>query len=80
MNIKVLRDFVAFGVTYPAGKTAELPDDVADRAIKAGWADSDESEWPKHVGGGYYELSNGEKVKGKEAAFEAQALIGNDEE
>lgn len=25
----------------------------------------------KHVGGGYYELPNGDKVKGKEAAFEA---------
>ena len=29
-----------------------------------------ESE-PKHVGGGYYELPNGEKVKGKQAAEEA---------
>ena len=26
---------------------------------------------PKHVGGGYYELPNGERVKGKEAAEEA---------
>ena len=26
---------------------------------------------PKHVGGGYYELPNGERVKGKEAADEA---------
>lgn len=32
-------------------------------------------EFPKHTGGGYYELSNGEKVKGKEAAMEAQLLI-----
>ncbi|WP_397376367.1 hypothetical protein [Paenibacillus vietnamensis] len=29
-------------------------------------------EFPKHVGGGTFELSNGEKVRGKEAAEEAE--------
>lgn len=29
----------------------------------------------KHVGGGYYELPNGEKVKGKEKALEALAEL-----
>lgn len=33
--------------------------------------DSD-SEFPRHTGGGYFELSNGEKVKGKEAAEKAE--------
>lgn len=33
-------------------------------------------EWPKHTGGGWYELSNGEKVQGKEEAVEAQAQLG----
>ena len=33
-------------------------------------------EWPKHTGGGWYELSNGEKVQGKEEALEAQAQLG----
>lgn len=33
----------------------------------------DAVEFPKHTGGGHYELSNGEKVKGKEAAVEAEA-------
>jgi len=28
-------------------------------------------EFPKHVGGGYYELPNGERIKGKDAALEA---------
>jgi len=32
-------------------------------------------EWPKHVGGGVYQLSNGDKVKGKDAAIAAQAEI-----
>jgi hypothetical protein len=33
---------------------------------------SEEDVFPKHTGGGYYELSNGEKVKGKEAAEKAE--------
>ena len=33
--------------------------------------------WPKHLGGGNYELSNGEKVKGKDAAVAAQAVIAD---
>jgi hypothetical protein len=31
----------------------------------------EDSEGPQHVGGGYYQLPNGEKIKGKEAALEA---------
>ena len=31
--------------------------------------------YPKHTGGGYYELSNGEKVKGKDAAIEAEKAL-----
>ncbi|GAA5417977.1 hypothetical protein Pryu01_03055 [Paraliobacillus ryukyuensis] len=31
----------------------------------------DKSEYPKHVGGGYYELPNGDKVKGKKEAEKA---------
>ena len=36
---------------------------------------NDKDEFPKHVGGGNYELSNGEKVKGKEKAHEAQKAL-----
>lgn len=32
-------------------------------------------EFPKHLGGGNYELSNGDKVKTKEAAFAAEAEL-----
>lgn len=31
-------------------------------------------EYPKHTGGGWYELSNGEKVQGKEEAEEKEAV------
>lgn len=32
-------------------------------------------DWPRHKGGGHYELSNGESVRGKEAARKAQAEL-----
>lgn len=32
----------------------------------------------KHVGGGYYELPDGRKIKGKDAALEALAESGDD--
>jgi len=45
-------------------------------------ADKSKSEYPKHIGGGKYELSNGEKLKGKDAAIIAQGEINksNDKE
>ena len=33
------------------------------------------SEFPKHLGGGYYELSNGEKIKGKEESIKAENAL-----
>lgn len=33
------------------------------------------ADYPKHNGGGWYELSNGETVQGKEAALEAEAKL-----
>lgn len=35
----------------------------------------EEQEYPKHTGGGYYELSNGERVHGKEKANEAEQAL-----
>ena len=40
--------------------------------------DKDETygpEFPKHVGGGQYELSDGSKVKGKDAAVEVESAL-----
>lgn len=34
-----------------------------------------DSEFPKHTGGGWYELSNGDKVQGKEDAEKAEAKL-----
>jgi hypothetical protein len=38
------------------------------------------SEFPKHTGGGYYELSNGEKVKGKDEAAAAEKELAKEGE
>jgi hypothetical protein len=40
----------------------------------------DESEFPKHVGGGHYELSNGKKVKGKDEAAAAEKELAKEGE
>jgi hypothetical protein len=37
-------------------------------------------EYPKHVGGGHYELSNGEKVKGKDEAAAAEKELSKEGE
>lgn len=34
-----------------------------------------DSEFPKHLGSGIYELSNGEEIKGKKAAINAEAQL-----
>lgn len=33
------------------------------------------SSFPTHTGGGWYELSNGEKVQGKDTAIEAEKAL-----
>ena len=37
-----------------------------------GKQDEEAEQYPKHVGGGWYELSSGERVQGKEEAIEAE--------
>ena len=36
-------------------------------------------EYPKHIGGGYYELSNGDKVQGKKKAIEVEQTLKSGE-
>ncbi len=45
------------------------------QAVTVGLTDDPTTVYPKHVGGGYYELSSGERVKGKaDAALAEKAL------
>lgn len=41
------------------------------RFLRVPESKQEDSDGLKHAGGGYYQLPNGEKVKGKEAALEA---------
>ena len=38
-----------------------------------------DENFPKHTGGGWYELSNGEKIQGKDEALEAEAQLQSGE-
>jgi len=71
--------FVGFDREFKPGETVDLPLDKIEQLNSAGLGtilEVDEvDEWPKQVGGGYYELSNGEKVRGKDVAIAAQAEI-----
>jgi phage antirepressor YoqD-like protein len=80
----------ANNVVRQAGKVIDISEErfeeimaANDKLIKAVEDKEGSSEFPKHVGGGNYELSNGEKIKGKEAVLKAQAELeaaGNKEQ
>lgn len=48
---------------------------IVEILVKEEQNQEDNEENPKHTGGGYYELSNGEKVQGKDAAIEAEKAL-----
>ncbi|MBU5266292.1 hypothetical protein [Virgibacillus proomii] len=45
------------------------------KRIDDGQQAGEEESYPEHVGGGMYVLSNGEKVKGKKAAEQAESTL-----
>ncbi|CAM3744069.1 hypothetical protein COLU111180_06255 [Cohnella lubricantis] len=70
---KVTKKLFRSGDAYEGDRAEEL---AALGYVAEGGGNSDLVDtWPKHIGGGEYELSNGEKVKGKKAALAAQAEI-----
>lgn len=86
MEVKVLARFESkiTGEVYTPDKpyATEGPDATEERkaelvkkgylAADGGQVDQTENETdPKHVGGGWYELPNGERVKGKDEAIAA---------
>ncbi|MGE4194717.1 MAG: hypothetical protein AB7E51_15125 [Pseudodesulfovibrio sp.] len=81
MDIK-LPDATPTGGTLPAGTTGATNPDAAGGAGDTGTTPGPDDNatgsgeaFPKHLGGGTYQLSNGEKVKGKEAAATAEAAL-----
>lgn len=52
------------------------PDDPVEKSEELGeGSDQEEGEFPKHTGGAWYELSNGEKIQGKDEAIAAEAEL-----
>ncbi|TYS87576.1 hypothetical protein [Rossellomorea aquimaris] len=49
--------------------------EVADLEPENSNESSEDSEFPKHTGGPWYVLSNGEKIQGKEEALAAEAEL-----
>ncbi|WGG44177.1 hypothetical protein [Rossellomorea sp. DA94] len=47
----------------------------ADQEPEESKQSSEESEFPKHTGGPWYVLSNGEKIQGKEEAIAAESEL-----
>lgn len=78
----VKNPFYLCGVLQVKGVEVELTEDqfeelstkdVIGRPIAA--TPTEDSDEIKHVGGGYYELPNGDKVKGKDEASAALAAL-----
>jgi hypothetical protein len=79
--------------SYVPGDKVLVSDEVADAWVGAQIAEifeekpqkvtelepDDPIEGLKHLGGGYYELPNGEKVRGKDSALEALAALAEKE-
>ena len=54
----------------PANLEGEKPDGQSDEE------EVPKKEWPKDLGGGWYQLSDGEKIRGEEEAIQAQDELG----
>jgi hypothetical protein len=88
---KMVRCFAEVGAPGGGSAPAEAPPEPAPEPVEepqpepeadggAEEAEQDEEPYePEHVGGGYYELSNGERVKGRPEAHEAQQKLGSDD-
>lgn len=71
---------------FHEGQVYDLPNASANHFIKRGVAKkisddelaeidspddgADPDEWPKHTGGGWYELPDGSRIRGKQAALD----------
>lgn len=89
IKILILAPVRLDGIDREPGEDAELDESLLNRWIELGYCKEIEkndsippkqeqdkgSIFPKHKGFGVYELSNGEEVKGKGAASEAQNAL-----
>lgn len=72
---KLTKDFHPVGSEYVSDDTERVEElkELGYLNVKEDdFEGSSDNQWPKHLGGGNYELSNGEKVKKKADALKAQ--------
>jgi len=88
MKIKFIQGLAGPDYSYSPGNIDDVEEKQAIRLCEAGIArpvkekevetatkpkpETAEKEYPVHTGGGWYELSTGDKIQGKEEAIEAQ--------
>jgi len=60
---------------HPKYKKVYLAEVVINEQEQKTEQKTEQLDYPKHTGGGYYELSNGDKVKGKDEAIEAENAL-----
>jgi len=79
MKVKILKSFSdkENKCIQHEGKEIEMADERAEQIMSAHpelieVLEDSRPEFPKHIGGGMYQLSNNEKIKGKDAALKAE--------
>lgn len=81
MKIPVIRAFIDKNTKEPYNKGYVYESDNIERIKelqdKGFLKDVEIDSYPKHTGGGWYELSNGEKVQGKDEAIAAEKKLGD---
>lgn len=85
MRIKITRSMAGPWGSYGAGKELIVGTDIekaralkylnAGLAVAIADAGAETAEYPVHKGGGYYQLSDGSQVRGKDAAETAEKAL-----
>jgi hypothetical protein len=81
LKIPVIRAFIDKNTKKPYNQGYVYESDNIERIKelqdKGFLKDVKTDSYPKHTGGGWYELSNGEKVQGKDEAIAAEKKLGD---
>ena len=78
MKIKFKTGIAGPNFSYAPGDVVDLKQEQAIKFCKSNVAYpikekiTENQKYPKHIGGGWYELSDGEKTQGKEEAVKQQ--------
>ena len=84
MKVQFKTGIAGKNYSHSPGDIVDLKKEVAIKFCESGIAkpvknkhvETQMIDYPKHTGGGWYELSNGNKVQGKENAISEQKELG----